>query len=334
MSSVSLGDLSHSFMLQRRSVNLRQDLSRLTDELSSGRVADVRDVLSGNHNYLSGLERSIAVLEGYSVATTEATLFTGAMQTTLDRVQGSSGQLGIDLLMASGGPVGVTAGSPSFNAEKQLESFMRSLNGAVAGRSMFAGTATDGPALEGAERLLTELMTAITGQTTPEDIIAAADTWFDDPAGFDALIYTGSTTALAPFVLSETEDVALDVRANDPALKEVLKNTAVAALTSDPALGLTVEQQSELFGITGLRLQANQDQVTDLRARVGLTEARIDQIAVRNQAEETSAEFARNSLLEADPFETATRLETVQFQLQSLYSVTVRNSQLSLVNFL
>jgi flagellar hook-associated protein 3 FlgL len=44
--------------------------------------------------------------------------------------------------------------------------------------------------------------------------------------------------------------------------------------------------------------------------------------------------FAKTGLLEIDPFEAATKLEEVQFQLQSLYSVTVRMSQLSLVKFL
>jgi flagellar hook-associated protein 3 FlgL len=169
---------------------------------------------------------------------------------------------------------------------------------------------------------------------TPEDIITAADAWFADPAGFDALVYSGSNTSLAPFVLSETERVSLDVRANDPALKEVLKNTAIAALADDPALGLSVPQKSALFGMVGLALQSSQDPITDLRSTVGLVEARIETIAARNQAERTTTEFARNALLEADPFETATRLESVQFQLQSIYSVTVRNSQLSLVNFL
>ncbi|MFK7763835.1 MAG: flagellar hook protein [Roseobacter sp.] len=334
MSSVSLGDLSHSFMLQKRSVALRQDLFKLTDELSSGRVSDVREVLAGNHNYLSGLERSLEILDGYSVATTEASYFTEAMQDSLDRVQEFSGQLGIDLIMASAGPVGVIASSPSANAEIQLDTVIKALNGSIAGRSLFAGTTTDGNALENAETLLTELMTAISGQTTPEDIMAAADTWFNDPAGFDALIYTGADTALAPFVLSETERVSLDIRANDATIKEILKNIGVAALASDPVLSLSVLDQSELFGITGLNLQSNQDQLTDLRSRIGLTESRIEQISVRNQAEETSTEFARNALLEAEPFETATQLESVQFQLQSLYSVTVRNSQLSLVNFL
>lgn len=334
MSSVSLGDLSQAFMLQKRSVALRQDLSRFSQELSSGRVSDVGEVLSGNHNYLSSLERSISVLESYSVATSEASYFTGAVQNSLSRIQDFSGQLGIDLILASGGPVGVIAGSPSENARTQLDSIVSTLNEAIAGRALFAGTATDSPALTDADTLLSELMTAVSGQTTPQDIINAADTWFNDPAGFDALIYAGSDTALAPFVLSESEQITLDVRANDETLKEVLKNVAVAALASDATLALDVTQQSELFGITGLALQSGQDQMTDLRSRVGQVEARIEQIEVRNQAEETSTEYARNSLLEADPFETAMRLENVQFQLQSLYSVTVRNSQLSLVNFL
>ena len=174
----------------------------------------------------------------------------------------------------------------------------------------------------------------MSGQTSPEDIYAAAQTWFDDPLGFDDLIYIGSDTPIAPFVLSETEAVSLDVRANDDALKAVLMNTALAALADDPALVLDVPQQSELFGLAGLALQSNQDQMTDLRSRIGFTEARIEKISVRNQAEETTAEFARNALLEADPFKTATELENVQFYLQGLYSVTVRSSQLSLVNFL
>ena len=334
MSSVSLGDLSQSFILQRRSVDLRQNLSRLTDELSSGRVSDIREVLAGNHGYLTGLERSLQVLQGYSVANGEATYLTGAMQTALNRVQDFAGELGIDLLLASGGPIGVVAGSPSENARTQLEGMISSLNSDIAGRSLFAGTATDRAPLESADILIDALRTAVTGATTPEDIYAAAEAWFADPLGFDATVYTGSATALAPLVLSETEKVSLDIRANDEAIKAVLMNTALAALADDPTLLLDVPRQSELFGLAGLALQSNQDQLTDLRARLGFTEERIEKISVRNQAEETSIEFARNALLEVDPFKTATELENVQFYLQSLYSVTVRSSQLSLVNFL
>lgn len=334
MKSVSLGDLSQSFMMQRRSVELRDVMSQLTNELSSGKISDVRKVLAGSHNYLSDLERSMEVLEGYSVANAEAGFFTSAMQASLSRVQDFTSQLGIDLILASSGPVGVVAGSPSTNADTQLQSIVNALNTDIAGRSLFAGTATNQAPLASAETLIDELRLAVTGATTPEDIVAAAEAWFADPAGFDATIYTGSTTALAPFSLSDTERVSLDIRANDPAIKKALMYTALAALSDDPSLGLDVTQQSELFEISGVALQSNQDQLTNIRSQIGYTEARIEMIAVRNQAEATTTEFARNELLLADPFETATRLESVQFQLQALYSVTVRSSQLSLVNFL
>lgn len=334
MSSVSLGDLSQSFMLQRRSVDLRQELSRLTDELSSGTVADIKEVLSGNHTYLSSLERSLGILEGYNVATTEAAYFTASMQSSLDRVQDISGQLGLDLILASRGPVGVIAGSPAGNAKAQLEGIINSLNSDIAGRFLFSGTATDTLPLADAQTLIDQVRLVVAGQPTANDILTAAETWFNDPAGFDALIYDGAVTSAAPFVLSETERVSLDVRANDPAVKELLMYTVLASLAEDPALGLSVNDQSELFGISGLGLQSNQDELTDLRSRIGIVEARIQTISVRNEAEKTSVEAARNALILADPFETATQLENVQFQLQGLYQVTVRSSQLSLVNFL
>jgi flagellar hook-associated protein 3 FlgL len=89
-----------------------------------------------------------------------------------------------------------------------------------------------------------------------------------------------------------------------------------------------------LFGLSANELLQGQSGAVTLQSRVGFAQARIDTIATRNAAEVTSLQMARNALLEVDPFEAATKLEEAQFQLQSLYSVTVRMSQLSLVNYL
>lgn len=334
MSSISLGDLAQSFIQQKRSVALRKDMARLTEELSSGRVSDIKQVLAGNHDYLTGLERSLELLKGYTVATEEARILTGSMQISLERVQDISSQLGLDMLLVSGGPIGIASGSPSENAKAQLDSVLTTLNDDVGGRSLFAGTATNQTPLVDADTLIALVRTEITGQTTPDGIMTAARNWFFDPAGFDAVAYTGSNTPLAPFALSETDNVLIDVRANEDALKETLLNITVAALANDGSVGLGVLQQSELFGITGINLQANQEKITALRAKVGFVEERIELVSARNYSEEVGSEYARNQLLSADPFETATQLENVQFYLQSLYAVTVRSSQLSLVNFL
>lgn len=40
MPNLSLGDLSHAFVLRRQNVQLQENLSRLTQELASGETTD------------------------------------------------------------------------------------------------------------------------------------------------------------------------------------------------------------------------------------------------------------------------------------------------------
>ncbi|MBM1308797.1 flagellar hook protein [Sulfitobacter mediterraneus] len=330
----TLGDLAQSYMLRNRNTALKQDITRLTQELASGQVADVRQVLSGNFSYLTDLERKMDILSGYEISTTEATHFTTAMQAALGQMGDISKDLSGSLITAGTSGIGVSAADLSNEAENALEALIGRLNTNISGRHMFSGAATDRPALADAQTLLTELKTAMAGAVTPADMITAAQIWFDDPAGFDAVIYQGSNIGLSPFDLSQAEVVNLDLRATDDDLKDTVMLTALAALGNDPAFALTPPAQSELFLDLGQRMLAAQDSLTSLQANVGFVEARIDAIATRNAAETTSLSFAKAALLEVDPFEAATKLEDVQFQLQSLYSVTVRMSQLSLVNFL
>lgn len=334
MTGLNLGDLSQSYQLRQRNNAMKQEMMRLTTELSTGQVADVRQVLAGNYSYLTDIERKLDILSGYNVATTEAAHFTEAMQTALGRVEDIGGDLSASLLIAGTSAIGVTGSDTVAEARNALEAMVGAFNTDIAGRHLFSGTATDQQPLADVDVLLDELKLAMAGATDPDTMLTAAQTWFDAPAGFEALIYQGSGDALAPFAMSQTEKVTLDIRATDPKLRNVLMATAVSALADDASFGLDINGQSDLFAKTGEKMLTAKDTLTALRAEVGAVEARVDQIQARNGAEVYSLEYARTKLLEVDPYETATRLEDVQFQLQSLYSVTVRMSQLSLVNFL
>lgn len=180
---------------------------------------------------------------------------------------------------------------------------------------------------------MTELRTAVTGATTVDDVLTAVDTWFASPTGYAAVGYTGSTTPLTPMRIGDGETVAVQTTAANADLREVIKNVASTALVADGALGLSTEQKRDMLGRTGVSLLASQDGLTAIRAEVGASQERIDRIATRNSAQNTSLEYAKGALLSADPYETATKLEEVQFQLQSLYTITARMSDLSLVNF-
>ncbi len=334
MTAVSLGDLAQSFMLRQRNTSLKQDMNRLTIELATGQVANVRQVLAGNVSYLTDIERKLAVLSGYDVATTEATHFTNSMQTVLGRLDALTQTLSSSLLIAGSTAVGASSGDLAAEARHAFESMVGSLNSNVAGRYLFAGTATDRAPLADSDTILNSLKSAMAGAATPADMMAAAQAWFDAPTGYAAVAYQGSADSLAPFTLSQMERLTLDIRATDPGIGKMLRLAAVSALADDPAFGLTVDAQADLHSMTAQDMLAAQGDITALRANVGSAEARIDRVAARHAAEVTSLNFAKTALLEIDPFESATQLEEVQFQLQSLYSVTVRMSQLNLANFL
>lgn len=334
MSVTNLGDLSQSFSMRQRNTSLRADISRLTDELASGQVSDVRNVLSGNYSFLTDIERQSSILDAYQVSTSEAGLFAEATQKALANFESFGSDLSGSLITAGTSAIGVTGSDTSAEARNTLAGMVGSLNSNVAGRFLFSGSASDQVPLPDADTLLNALRNEFSGASTPDDILLAADTWFNDPAGFEATIYQGGSNAISPFNLSEADSVSMDVRAMDTRILEVIKLTAVAALADDSALAFDVSTQSELFGKAGQALLNAQDEVISLRSEVGSVEARIEGIATRNAAEQTSMQFAKAEMLEVDPYEAATQLEEAQFQLESLYSVTVRMSRLSLSNFL
>lgn len=334
MAMTTLGDLSHSYAMRLRNVALRQDIDRLTTELATGQVANIRKVLAGNHSYLTDIERRETVLGGYKVATAEAAHYAGAMQESLELFQTFGANLSANLLTAGTSASAVSGTDTVADARHALDGMIKAINTNSAGRFLFSGAAVDRPPLPDTETLLSALRTAVSGATTPDDMLSQAATWFADPAGFETQIYRGASVALTSFDLSQADRLTLDLRAMDPKLLATLSAAAVAALAEEPGLGFDIAEQSELFAKTGQAMLAAHGGIIALQAEVGAVQARIEQASARNSAEQTSLEFAKAALLQVDPFEAATRLEEAQFQLQSLYSVTVRMSQLSLVNFL
>lgn len=335
MRSANLGDMAQNYILQRRNAQLKVEMNRLTEELATGKTAEARDVLNGNYAYLTELEKSKQALDAFKVSTTEAGHLASGMQSAVDRISVVAQELSASLLLAQSISLGSGQSISGVDqAYQTLDTVLGSLNTEVAGRSLFSGTATDTSPLRNVDDVLAGVRTAISGALTPDDMIAAAQLWFDDPAGFAATLYQGSPDGLSAIRLSDTESVSLDIKATDPALRNVVMNAALAALADDPAFALSQAEQIELHAKVGGQMLAAQGEAIFLQGRIGFAEERIDQAAARNASESVGIEYAVTELLSVDPYDTATKLEAVQFQLQSLYAVTVRMSQLSLVNYL
>ncbi|WP_136443326.1 flagellin [Pacificoceanicola onchidii] len=330
----SVGNLARSLVLRTNQVRLREEMDKLAVEVSTGLVKDAGKYLNGDLSNLLSIDRTLSKLDAFAVNVTEATYITSTIQTTLGEMQSRTQTLSQTLIAAELTPSGELLATMSDDGMSAMGQMLSALNRSVAGRSLFAGTATDRAAVATVEDMMSELSTALVGQTDFAGIEAELDAFFDTGGAYETTIYQGSDTGLSPIRLSENETASVDIRATDATFRELLKPLAMAAVASNASLTLDDNVKVELLTQAGRDLLAAQSPIVELRAGLGALEARIEETKTRNSAERTAASSAKLELIGAEPYETASRYEVIRGQLESLYAITARSQRLSLAEFL
>lgn len=335
MNTVSIGDLANTFTIRRQTSGLKADLNRLASEMTTGRKADLGASLAGDFGPFAGIERSLRALTAYSTANKEAAGMLEASQLALGNVQSMGRDLSAAVLTASNTEDPVMIGATAEDARQKLSAVVSSLNTSYAGRSLFGGAATDRPALASGDTMLAELATLVAGETTAAGIVTAVDSWFDDAGGgFETAGYLGSSNDMGPLMIAEGETVAVGLRADDQVMRDTLKGYALMSLIAEGALDGDGGEQAALAGAAAGKMLAADGDLTDARARIGAVEARVEDAQARNAAETSAYELARNELIGADPYDTATELQSVYAQIETLYTVTARISGLTFTDYM
>ncbi len=333
MSLMSVGDLAQSLSMRRHNASLKSDLQTLAQEMTTGRVSDVAKQTRGDYAPLSAIDASLARLQAYGAATSEAGLMANAMQVTLGTLSSLTTDLYPKLISTATSGQSASIDTLGRTAHNAFETAVSALNTSVGGRSLFAGTSSDRPALADADTIFSALDVAISGAVSAGDIEVALDTWFASPTGFATVGYLGDTP-LSGIPIADGDQARLGVTAADPALIDTLKGLAMAALLDRGALAGSAAGRSDLAQRAGQVLANGTTGRVTLAAGVGLVQAQIDAAQTRNSAESMALQIARAGIVAADPYETATKLEATQTQLETLYSITARLSRLSLTDFL
>lgn len=335
MAISSIGDLASGFVLRQQSNILKQKMARLTEELSGGITADVTRHLAGNFSSLADVGHRLALLGSHATSAAQGRVDSGVMQTSLSRFRNEAqllGETAITFAMSPG--TNLVAGTAG-EARKALGSMLSALNVTVAGRSLFAGDEVGTAAIANPADFMAAIGNAAAGATSAGDLLTAMDLFFDTAGGsFETAIYQGGAAARASYPLGEGEAVTLDLRADDPVFRDTLKQVAIAALLDDPGISLSRPDQISLVRQVGETLLTSQDRLTGIEADLGFAQGRIDRAATRISAETAGLNMMQAELLGIDPFEAASELETVQFRLETLYTLTARNARLNLLNFL
>lgn len=331
-----MGDLATNTMLRSHNARLKADMDRLLQELGSGQVSIRDTALGGSYRAISGIERSLERLDAYDLAASEAERFAEATQSALAAVQDAAGQLSIELLMAAEAGTLAQPAAVSGGARQDFEAVIARLNGDFAGRSLFGGQATDRPPLAEAADILAALQGEISaaGASSASEIETVVSGWFAVGGGFDTTGYLGSPQPLAPLPIGAGRSISLTVTAQDQEIRDTLAGMAMAVMTDLPVLSGSPEQRKALAGRAGTALlNASQDLVV-ARAGIGAEQETIEDAKTEARSERTAMDLALAELVTIDPYERASQLKEVEAQIEMLYALTVRTSNLTLMNFL
>ncbi|MEZ5684412.1 MAG: flagellin [Paracoccaceae bacterium] len=337
MNYISVGDMARQFQLRQHNVQLKQEITRLTEEMMTGTHQDLGKALGGDMTALASIDRQIRRIESFDVVTAEAEVFTSSMQNALGLVQDLAADVGVTLLSAATSSNATLVDATTNDAAVKFASIIGTLNTDVAGRHLFSGASTGTKPLPDAADILSSLQTAIAGETTAAGVLSVVETWFNAAAGGGGYLdvaYAGSSDAIGPFRISESDRLEIPISAASQELRDVLKGFALSALIADGLFANDLVARSDLTRSSGEIILTAQSSLSNMQADLGTREALIEDSKTRNSAETSSLELARNSLVSVDEFDTATAVTALQTQLETLYTLTARMSELSLVDYI
>jgi flagellar hook-associated protein 3 FlgL len=331
----TISTLSGNLALERLALRLRQDFEASGRELATGLKDDLAAALRGDTRPLAEADTTLGRLARQAENLTLAEGRLTVLQNALSRLASAAEGQGPSILSAAGRGDLASAMTHAGDAHGEFDSVITALNARSGGRSLFAGAAVDRAAIAPAETLLTALEALVAGAPDAETAIAAVDGWFTTPGGgFETTAYTGSTADGPEIELAPGESLAQPVRADDPAIRTLLRDLALAALADRGLFAGNAAEQLALLRAAGEGLVADGAGIALLRAGAGAAEERVAAAQSRQSAERTALEITRNAMVAADPYAAAAEFEALRYQMQSHYTVTARVTQMSLTSFL
>lgn len=337
MTTYTIGDQARAFALQTASHRLKTALATLTDEMASGEVADIGQRLQGNTQILRDLETRMTISSQFERNATEAAALTKGVQDVLEGVRAQVGPLALSLVAEPFSETPSLLAMRAGEVTDMFQSLVANLNGAVGGRFLFSGLNSDAPALLSGPEILDLLELVTVGLTSAADVADAVSDWFDANAGgggFIDIAYQGTLGSGQAISIGDGLSVALSTTAATPAIREVLKGLATAALVDRGVLAGQYHEQRDLMRRGGQIAMTSSSELVAEMGRVGLKQQFIERAITENSGARATWTTMRNNLRLADPYETAGALAQVESQLEALYAVTARLSKLKLVDYL
>ncbi len=334
MTLMQTPDFLSSIRLMSQQTLIKSRLSLAGREMTTGEKG--RDTISGSQNLsrIFDVERKLRILgadvDALKVAAGKADL----VQLGLSRI--GDGLSSFSSKVISGAPnTGAAILTASRAAKEELSAAMSALNSKYGRHAVFSGAAIDRNAVASADVLLADISAIIAGAGSAAAAISQIDTYFFDPAGgYATSIYLGSQSSAPASVLSDGQRYETPVRADSEEIRQSLRALALgfAAGVTSGTMGL--DEKKLLLEEAGIAAIRAGDAMVDVRGAIGSSEESINRRMVATQSQQIATELERSNLRGVDPYEAAVRVEALQLQLQSVYTLTARLADLSLTKYM
>ncbi len=327
-------DLARLQMLQRQAFTTRAALDAAAIEMTTGEKSSRFEATGGNLTRLFALERALERNKVFADTTALSDMRLDIMQESFGRILAPVEDLALDLGTAVGLSDLAAGRMHAATARRAFTDAVGVLNTRVAGQALFAGVATDRAALAPADDILAELDALAAGAATAADAITAIEAYFATGGDFFTNGYVGSTTDLSAVEIGDGARLDYAVRADDAELVAVLRAQALAAVVDGGAFAGDAAAQLELLGASGQRMLEAREGMLALRGRVGVSQNTIERARAERVSERDAFELARSAIVATDPLAAASTYQTLQVQLESIFTVTSRLASLRFTNFL
>jgi len=325
--------LAHS-RLARIIADMKSRADTARTEAVTGRYEDITKAVNGDIGGAHLVLKAIDDAKSYQTMLSLAESRAAQTQATLVNLTDQSRTISTDALSFLNRGDNDSMKTIAADANASLSVIFSSLSVSVGGRSLFGGDAVDRAPLGDVEDLIADVGAILAGAADAATAAAALDFYFNDPTGgFATTIYQGGVgnapmTEIAPGVR-----ISASVKADNQAIKDVMRGFAVLANFDQMPGGSAAERQAAMVSAAELVIDAEGDLV-NIRAAIGVAEQRISGSKSRYEAEETVLTNVYNQKTAKDEFEAASALTALETQLEASYIMTARLSQLNLANFL
>jgi len=318
-------------LIQQNITSIKGRLETARTEAVTGQVVDVGRAVNGNTAKVNLLSEAIAYADDRkNVLDFEGSRMSTA-QATLTSLRDTAGDTVTALRFATQSSSDNTRELAESSALAGLEDTIGRLNGAFGGRPLFGGDSGNSP-LGSAEDVLNAVRAIVASAPDAPTALTQIDTWFNDPAGgFETTFFQGGAGDAPTVELDKGERTATSVRADDEALRNMLRGFAVAAVAAETPSDADRDSFQQA-GISILSETANG--VLRLQASLGVGEERVAEAQAGHEAQVSTLSIAYNGLTGRDQAEAATEMKLLETQLEAAYLTTSRMANLSLINYM